>query len=173
MLPLQIPALRHSSMDARSDSGAQRGSTAQQSAASRSRNPLSGKGRIPYVKLCGLRLPDTLTPAVDEPHEAQVGACTGTSWLGLVLTAEPQSPWQKVLPPGRTLGRTPSTLLLELGKSGICISLQAAVVPGVAEHAREAGEDMTDGRTLLGRFCREHCLGCRWTCLFQGHFTLL
>lgn len=87
VLPLQIPALRHSSMDARSDSGAQHGGAAQRSAASSPRNPLSGKGRIPYVKLCGLRLPDTLTPAVDEPHEAQVGACIGTSWLGCRWTS--------------------------------------------------------------------------------------
>ena len=68
VLPLQIPALRHSS----TDSGAQH-RAAQHSAGGR--RTLGGKGRIPYVKLCGLRLPDTLTPAVDEPHEAQVGAC--------------------------------------------------------------------------------------------------
>ena len=67
VLPLQIPALRHSSMDARGGSGAQH------SAGRSPQHPLSGKGRIPYVKLCGLRLPDTLTPGVDEPHEAQVG----------------------------------------------------------------------------------------------------
>ena len=69
MLPLQIPALRHSSMDARCDSAAQ-----QSAGGGAVRPPLGGKGRIPYVKLCGLRLPDTLTPAVDEPLEAQVGA---------------------------------------------------------------------------------------------------
>ena len=66
VLPLQIPALRHSSTDE---------SSGQHSAAQRSgaaRTPLSRRGPIPYVKLCGLRLPDTLTPAVDEPHEAQV-----------------------------------------------------------------------------------------------------
>ena len=81
-------------------------------------------------------------------------------WLCPVFTAEPQSPWQKILPPGTTLGRTPSTLLLEPGKPGIGFILQAAVLPGVAEHAGEAGEDMTNGRTLMGRFCREHWL-CR------------
>ena len=66
VLPLQIPALRHSSTD---ESGSQH-SAAQRSGVARTH--LSRRGPIPYVKLCGLRLPDTLTPAVDEPHEAQV-----------------------------------------------------------------------------------------------------
>ena len=65
-----------------------------------------------------------------------------------VFIAEPQSPWQKVLPPVRTLGRTPSTLLLEPGKPGIGFFLQAASLLAVAEHVREASEDMTNGRTL-------------------------
>ena len=68
MLPLQIPALRHSS----TDEGGSQHSAAQRSGAA-ARGPLSRRSPIPYVKLCGLRLPDTLTPAVDEPHEAQVG----------------------------------------------------------------------------------------------------
>ena len=67
VLPLQIPALRHSS----TDEGSAQHSAAQHGG--RARNPLSRRGPIPYVKLCGLRLPDTLAPAVDEPHEAQVG----------------------------------------------------------------------------------------------------
>ena len=66
VLPLQIPALRHSS----TDEGGGQHSAAQHGG--RARTPLSRRGPIPYVKLCGLRLPDTLTPAVDEPHEAQV-----------------------------------------------------------------------------------------------------
>ena len=70
-----------------------------------------------------------------------------------VFTAEPQSLRQKVLP----TGRTPSSLLLEPGKPATGVFLRAAVLPGAAEHVREAGEDMTNGRTLLGRFCREHC----------------
>ena len=64
MLPLQIPALRHSSSDAARFASRAAGLSHGQSPSSR--------GRIPYVKLCGMRLPDTLTPAVDEPHEAQV-----------------------------------------------------------------------------------------------------
>ena len=78
----------------------------------------------------------------------------GDAWP--VSTAEPQSLWQKVLPAGRTLGRTPSTLSLEPEKLAIGISLQGALSPGVAEHVGEAGEYMTNGRTLLGMFCREH-----------------
>ena len=66
VLPLQIPALRHSS----TNEGGGQHSAAQRSGAART--PLSRRGPIPYVKPCGLRLPDTLTPAVDEPHEAQV-----------------------------------------------------------------------------------------------------
>ena len=85
----------------------------------------------------------------------RAGPSVGLSYP--VFTAEPQSLWQKVLPTGRTLSRTPSTLLLEPGKPATGIYLRAAVLPGVAEHVREAGEDMTNGRTLLGRFCREHC----------------
>ena len=38
--------------------------------------------------------------------------------------------WQKVLPPGRTLGRTPSTLLLEPGRPAMGIFSGAAVLPG-------------------------------------------
>ena len=35
---------------------------------------------------------------------------------------------------------------------------------GVAKHVVEASEDMTNGRTLLGRFCREYCrYGCFMT----------
>ena len=71
VLPLQIPALRHSS----TDEGGSQHSAAQRSGTART--PLSRRGPIPYVKLCGLRLPDTLTPAVDEPHEAQVVICIG------------------------------------------------------------------------------------------------
>ena len=67
-------------MDARGGSGAQHGA-AQHSAA----HPLSGKGRLPYVKLCGLRLPDTLTPGVDEPHEAQVGPVAEVLWHDIGL----------------------------------------------------------------------------------------
>ena len=74
-----------------------------------------------------------------------------------MFAAEPESLWQKVLPTGRALGRTPSTLLLEPGKPAIGIFLRAAVLSGVAEHVREAGEDMTNGRTSLGRFCGVHC----------------
>ena len=73
VLPLQIPALRHSS----TDEGGGQHSAAQRSGAART--PLSRRGPIPYVKLCGLRLPDTLTPAVDEPHEAQVVLLSTTS----------------------------------------------------------------------------------------------
>ena len=90
--------------------------------------------------------------------EARAGPpAAGLPHQGAVFTAEPQSLWQKVLPTGRTLGRTSSTLLTEPGKPAIGIALRPAILPGVAEHVREAGEDMTNGRTLLGRFCREHC----------------
>ena len=93
MLPLQIPALRHSSMDARGSSGAQHGA-AQRNAGGSAQHPLSGKGRIPYVKLCGLRLPDTLTPGVDEPHEAQVDARCGWGcyWKAAIMRWGTQRP---------------------------------------------------------------------------------
>ncbi len=52
-----------------------------------------------------------------------------------------------LLPCGRTLGRTPSTSSLEPGKPAIGFFSQAAVLPEVAEHVREAREDMTNGRT--------------------------
>ena len=51
--------------------------------------------------------------------------------------AEPQSLWQKVLPTGRIVGRTPSALLLEPGKPASGISLQAAVLLGVSEHVEK------------------------------------
>ena len=82
-----------------------------------------------------------------------------------VFTAEPQSLWQKVLPTGRTLGRTSSTVLLAPRKLAVGIFSRAAVLRGVAEHVREAGEAMTNGRTLLGRFRREHWHAAQ---VFQG-----
>jgi len=61
---------------------------------------------------------------------------------------------QHVLPAGRTSGRTPSTLLLEPGKAAISRIQRAEVLPEAAEYVREAGEDMTNGRTLPRWFCR-------------------
>ena len=52
-----------------------------------------------------------------------------------------------LLPCGRTLGRTPSTLSLDPGKPAIGFFSRAAILPEVAEHVREAREDMTNGRT--------------------------
>lgn len=70
VLPLQIPALRPSSPEAQGDRGPRAA-------------PLPGRGgsgggdapaTVPYVKLCGLRLPESFTPYVDDQKDAQV--CT-------------------------------------------------------------------------------------------------
>ena len=50
--------------------------------------------------------------------------------LPAVFTAETQSLWQKVLPTGRTLGRTPSTLLLKPGKLAIDIATSCTFAGG-------------------------------------------
>ena len=70
VLPLQIPALRPSSPEARGDRGPRA-------------VPLPGRGgpggardmsaTVPYVKLCGLRLPESFTPYVDDQKDAQAG----------------------------------------------------------------------------------------------------
>ncbi|KAK9907569.1 hypothetical protein WJX75_006157 [Coccomyxa subellipsoidea] len=67
VLPLQIPALRPSSPEAQGDRGPRAA-------------PLPGRGgsgsgdapaTVPYVKLCGLRLPESFTPYVDDQKDAQ------------------------------------------------------------------------------------------------------
>ncbi len=71
VLPLQIPALRPSSPEAWGDR------------APRGGGPLPSRGgpggdhrgppaTIPYVKLCGLRLPESFAPYVDDQKDAQV-----------------------------------------------------------------------------------------------------
>ena len=97
ILPLQIPALRPGSGSGGSPScasdGGRRRSSGQYGSggaapagegvgggedaerAGGGRGAAEGRGGpsgIPYVKLCGLRLPDTLAPAVDDPQDAQV-----------------------------------------------------------------------------------------------------
>lgn len=70
VLPLQIPALRPNSAENRKGGG---GHDSARSGNGGSDNPIeSPKAHIPYVKLCGLRLPDTLSPPVDELQAAQV-----------------------------------------------------------------------------------------------------
>ena len=64
---------------------------------------------------------------------------------------------QNVQPAGRTSGKTASTLPLGPGKAVIGGFQRAEVLPEVAEHVREASEDMTNGRTSLRWFCRAHC----------------
>ncbi len=90
VLPLQIPALRPSGSAAagafeppsRGGKSSSSGSSAQQQEGGDDRGGIGNAAQrlaadarpaIPYVKLCGLRLPDTLTPAVDDPQDAQVG----------------------------------------------------------------------------------------------------
>ena len=59
--------------------------------------------------------------------------------------------------------RLPFCYLSWKSRPAIGIFPRAAVLMGVAEHLREAGEDMTNGRTLLERFYREH-----WIAPSQG-----
>ncbi len=68
VLPLQIPALRPSSPEA----GAARGALGGPLPGAGGTASHSSKATIPYVKLCGLRLPESFAPYVDDPKEAQV-----------------------------------------------------------------------------------------------------
>lgn len=75
VLPLQIPALRSNSAENRKGGGGGSGGhdSARSGGSESADNPIeSPKAHIPYVKLCGLRLPDTLSPPVDELQAAQV-----------------------------------------------------------------------------------------------------
>lgn len=68
VLPLQIPALRPSSPEA----GGTRGALGGPLPSAGGSTAHSSKATIPYVKLCGLRLPESFAPYVDDPKGAQV-----------------------------------------------------------------------------------------------------
>jgi hypothetical protein len=72
VLPLQIPALRPNSADKAGSSGGGVAAQASSGSANSSGSSMEAKSQIPYVKLCGLRLPDTLSPPVDDLQSAQV-----------------------------------------------------------------------------------------------------
>ncbi|CAL8469761.1 g9303 [Coccomyxa elongata] len=67
VMPLQIPALRPSSPEA----GGARGPLGGPLPGAGGTTSHSSKATIPYVKLCGLRLPESFAPYVDDPKEAQ------------------------------------------------------------------------------------------------------
>lgn len=72
VLPLQIPALRPSSAEERGDRGARGGGPSSPAHPSGRPGSPDSKATIPYVKLCGLRLPESFAPYVDDPKDAQV-----------------------------------------------------------------------------------------------------